>query len=665
MPRPRAATPATQTCTFRVRILDGFSAPPGARKVWREIELRADQTLADLGALIPSAFGFYDDHLWSFFLSGKPWDRATEYPRMPDPDLRADVSKRVADRLRLRDAPAGREFLFLFDYGDEWHFGVTLARTGAVEPGARYPRVVAGKGEAPPQYPEEDEDDWDEEAVAEREALLDPSLFGPAKAMLATMQAEGVDLGDPDTADPPEFPPVELLPREQLREAAAATPTGRRLRALVEWVGDGRRLTANGNLTVADGKELAGLLGLVDPDRLAGMRVRSSREIAGLELVVAWAEELRLVRVRNARLVPVQRYRHLLDDPLELLSGAADVLPSLGHAVPLMGLVESAFPGGLAEALLDLLSLLYQPEGPVSLGDLADHLWWEHVEARILDSLAASQVELWRLATAVETTRLLSQLQGLGMVENAGEGGPAAGGITAGLDDEPGTTTEAYLSALARLPLRLTPLGTWRANVLLRALGAVVPVVGELAGEDAAALITGVAGYDERAYRAELRAWCAERGDAAARELAGYIRAASGFEQRMLAFAGLQEAGPAAEAEARAMLPDAALRPHAQLWLVENGFEDERSLDPTSATLLMTETLASILDTDGPAGLVEHLEQLGPPGEQAVVLGDLWRAQTPRAFAVLEAVGKAHPSASVAKAARKAAFKLRSSGGRG
>jgi Plasmid pRiA4b ORF-3-like protein len=792
MPRPPAATPPTHTCTFRVRLLGGFYAPPDARQIWREIELRADQTLADLGELIPRTFGFDDDHLWSFFLSGKPWDRASEYALLPDPDPLGGARQRGADRLRVRDAPARREFLFLFDYGDEWHFGVTLARTGEFEPDARYPRVVAGQGEPPPQYPEvEDGDDWDEEAAKERERLLDrfaawaerqgavdelgvagslldykaqyaggnlghwsaddlrdfllewcphhlalpaedipqaipgvraflgfldqtglldpgsdrlqtleatldwiaprfaeamgdTSRFGPAKAMLSAMQAAGVDLQDTDTVDrflsdfqvppevrlpelePPEFPPVELLPREELRAAAAAAPTVRRLRALVEWVGEGRKLTPSGNLTVADGKELAGRLGLVDADRLASVRVRSSQDIAGLELVLGWAKELGLVRAYRGRLVGVKQHRHLLGDPLELLGRAVDALPSLDWAMPLTSMVESAFPGGLAEALVDLLSLLYAPEEPLSVGDLAAHFWEEHVEARILDGAATGQPELWRLATAVEATQLLSHLQGLGMVEHAHRAGsdaePTADEVTPEAGNVPGSTADAFLSSLAKLPLRLTPLGTWRANVLLCAVGAVAPVIGELAGKDAAALIDGVAGYDERAYRAELRAWCEERGDTAVRELADYVRAAPGFEQRMLAFAGLREAGPAAEAEARAMLGDPSLRPHAQMWLVENGFEDEHSLDPASAALLMAETLAAILDTDGPAGLVEHLEQLGPPDEQAAVLGDLWRARTPRSFAVLESIGKAHPSAKVAKAARKAAFKLRSSG---
>ena len=145
------------TYTFRVRILGGAYALPDGRQIWRELELTGDQTLGDLGEAIPLAFGFDDPHLWSFFLSGKPWDDATEYARSPSPDDGRPA--RAADRLRIRDAPAGKEFLFLFDYGDEWHFGVKLTGTGQpTRPGARYPRLVATHGDAPPQYPEMDEE---------------------------------------------------------------------------------------------------------------------------------------------------------------------------------------------------------------------------------------------------------------------------------------------------------------------------------------------------------------------------------------------------------------------------------------------------------------------------------------------------------------------------
>ena len=619
MSRRHAAMP---TYVFRVRILGGFYAPAGAASTWREVELAGDQTLADLGESIPAAFGFDDDHLWSFFLSGKPWDRASEYARLPDPP--AGGRKRGADDLPVAQAPARKEFLFLFDYGDEWHFGVRLARTGEVEPGARYPRVVASHGQAPPQYPDlDDEDDWDEALLPE----------------LAT----------------PRFPPVELAPLPQLQAAAAAALTIRRLRALVEWLGGGRKLTAAGNLPPADGKELAGLLGLVDPDRPADLRVRSAQDIAGLEPLVGWAKQLRLARVHKGRLVPVKQHRRLLDDPLELLGRAASVLPLVDRSLPLTDVVGSSFPGGLAEALVDLLSLLYAPEEPVTVGQLAGHFWHDHVEA-LLDEPAAGPPELWRLATTVETAQLLGLLQGLGMVEH--QAGSGAEPALVAVDQEPRSAADAYLSALAELLVRLTPLGTWWANVALRAAGAVAPVIGGLAGADTATLIEGVSGYDEWAYRAELRIWCRERGPGAVPELAGYARAAPGFEQRLLAFAGLREAGPAAEAEVRSMLADPVLRPYAQLWLIGEGLEDAAGLEPTSERLLMAETLASVLQDTGPAGLVDHLERLGPPAEQATVLADLWRARTPGAAAVLEAAGKVHPDPQVAKAARKAAFKL-------
>jgi hypothetical protein len=51
------------------------------------------------------------------------------------------------------------EFLFLCDYGGEWHCGVKLVRLGEqAEPGARCPRILAPRGQAPSQYPEPEDD---------------------------------------------------------------------------------------------------------------------------------------------------------------------------------------------------------------------------------------------------------------------------------------------------------------------------------------------------------------------------------------------------------------------------------------------------------------------------------------------------------------------------
>jgi hypothetical protein len=151
---PRRRQPELPVYTFRVRILGGYYAPAGTAEVWREIELAANQTLADLGNAIPLAFDFDDPHLWSFFLSGKAWDRATEYALHSEANLLGGACPRAAGRIRIHEvsfpgATGKKEFLFLFDYGDEWHFGVKLRHvTEQVESGAQYPRVVASQGEA-------------------------------------------------------------------------------------------------------------------------------------------------------------------------------------------------------------------------------------------------------------------------------------------------------------------------------------------------------------------------------------------------------------------------------------------------------------------------------------------------------------------------------------
>ena len=92
---------------------------------------------------------------------------------------------------------------------------------------------------------------------------------------------------------------------------------------------------------------------------------------------------------------------------------------------------------------------------------------------------------------------------------------------------------------------------------------------------------------------------------------AGRLRAGRQLRAAHAGLAALSEAGSRRRGRGPPHARGPSGRPHAQHWLVDNGFEDERSLDPASAMLLMTETLATILDTDGPAGLVEHLQQLG------------------------------------------------------
>jgi hypothetical protein len=507
-------------------------------------------------------------------------------------------------------------------------------------------------------------------------AMRDTSRFGMAKTIATAIGAAGIDVSDeaavgqvfagyrlpPEVGLPGESPgtrrfdPVRLALDGELTAAAAESPLVRRLRTLTGWVGtEGRKLTGAGNLTVADGKHLVAELGLVDPERLASLRVRSAADLPGLDPLLELAKHLRLVRVYGGRLRAVKQSRQLVEDPLLLCGRVVEAITtSLASPSP-MAILEERLAGGTSEAAFELLESLYEGQAPCTLGDFAGHLWDDHIEP-LGDGPDPTRIAgLLRLAVEVEVGLIAGLLEETGLLEVDRPGEEALDGARAEVADP----TELLGAVNRRTRIRLTPLGLYQTNILLRAAGADAPVLGELAGADVAALVEAVAGYDEPACRAELRAWCAERGERAVRELGAYLRSASGFEQRMLAFAALDEAGPAAEAEVRALLDEPQLRPFARVWLVQQGLEDPRSLDRESSALLMAESLGSILDQDGPDGLLEYLGQLGPPTEQADVLGDLWRAATPRAAELLGVVAKAHASAQVAKAARKAAFKLR------
>jgi hypothetical protein len=61
-----------KTYTFHVSL-------PDAGDVWRKLELSGEQTLEELHLAIQDAFEWEDDHLYSFFMSGKAWDPASEY----------------------------------------------------------------------------------------------------------------------------------------------------------------------------------------------------------------------------------------------------------------------------------------------------------------------------------------------------------------------------------------------------------------------------------------------------------------------------------------------------------------------------------------------------------------------------------------------------------
>jgi hypothetical protein len=141
------------------------AALEGQRSIWREIEIEASKSLYKLAEAIVAAFDFDFDHAFGFYSGLTPAKMMRQHPMY---ELFADMGSAERGALGVKKTsvsqafPAvGHSMIFLFDYGDGWHFRVKLQDVRTRVAKVRYPRVVAARGEAPAQYPDWDEDEED------------------------------------------------------------------------------------------------------------------------------------------------------------------------------------------------------------------------------------------------------------------------------------------------------------------------------------------------------------------------------------------------------------------------------------------------------------------------------------------------------------------------
>ena len=140
------------SAAMRVLVFDADLV--GVRGVRARLAVGADQHLTALHDAIQEAFGWYDDHLYSFWLDGTFWgDKEREFTTPETPD----EGRRTADvPLAELDLAVGAKIAYVFDFGDEWRVRLTLREQIPADDGA-YPRVLHRKGKAPPQYAGSDE----------------------------------------------------------------------------------------------------------------------------------------------------------------------------------------------------------------------------------------------------------------------------------------------------------------------------------------------------------------------------------------------------------------------------------------------------------------------------------------------------------------------------
>jgi hypothetical protein len=115
--------------------------------VWRRIQVWEDTRLPRLHRIIQMLFNWEDYHLHDFAAGRRVYS-------VPDPDD-ALSGRKVADE---RGVPltrvigrVGDAFLYTYDFGDDWRHDILLEAILLPEPGASYPRCIAGARNGPPE----------------------------------------------------------------------------------------------------------------------------------------------------------------------------------------------------------------------------------------------------------------------------------------------------------------------------------------------------------------------------------------------------------------------------------------------------------------------------------------------------------------------------------
>ncbi|NUP01342.1 MAG: hypothetical protein HOV96_21065 [Nonomuraea sp.] len=302
----------------------------------------------------------------------------------------------------------------------------------------------------------------------------------------------------------------------------------------------------------------------------------------------------------------------LARDPLP---GAGE--PLEGWAATVARLLEDDTGGSvtghaeLDEGLYDLFDMLYRLQSPVPVSVVRDYL--EEISGE----------------GAVDVAGALDRLAAWGLIRVGGE------------------ATE------------LTPLAVWGLREHYLSLGLDAPEAPDLGDADARGLIEGLLeGLPAELAEHDITRWLSGRtpGEAAAELLS----AASGAPAvaRGIAITIVDRLGPEAEEQVRDHLDDQELRPHAIHWLAARGLgappltQDE--LLWVSVDML---ALAMPAAEEDPEIFAENMAASGPP---AHLIEEMWRVDHPDVVEVLELLGRSIPDDTVAKAARKAAFKARS-----
>jgi Plasmid pRiA4b ORF-3-like protein len=124
-----------------------------------KLELSGNPTLYNLAFCLNEAIKFQFDHPFGFYSNlESPYDENDEkYTLFSDMGESEDGALGVQKTLVADVFTKGKKMLFLFDYGDDWHFHVTCDEISNLKSKREGWKLLSFEGKHPVQYPDCDE----------------------------------------------------------------------------------------------------------------------------------------------------------------------------------------------------------------------------------------------------------------------------------------------------------------------------------------------------------------------------------------------------------------------------------------------------------------------------------------------------------------------------
>jgi hypothetical protein len=463
-------------------------------------------------------------------------------------------------------------------------------------------------------------------------AILDQDLLGRA----LMRQAQSPSLGAARTFAQL---PVRLPTAPELRQSAEASRVVTQLRAFSEWVGpQGRTLTAAGHIRPADARDLVRLLGTGEDD----LKFRSAAELPGLDLIVTWAKNARLVRKQGGRLVQVAKARPVLADTEALWQRAFDALfdPGVATAVcPSICTDEPPAPIALLYELVvpDVLATIYSMEHPVPTARIAESIWDLVQQHFDMSGLSLLSVAGERGRMEIDLGHIFDAFEALGAVTTVDD--VADGVFSSDLDDAyevPGGGERPFAGERAAMlrkrlavPGRLvsfTALGTRTMRQRLLAEGREAGLVGELANASAAELLGTIAEhYTPDSGAAEIDIWRATRGGTI-EQLLDAVRECPFIIRRVAMLTMLSHTLPEWDDLITRLSRDRELWP--VVLLMRKDELDPWRISPEDALMIMAGSVLELLELGGPEAVLTSLGSM-PRTQQNDIIREVLRSGFP------------------------------------